>query len=149
LQHELPQPVLAAGELIDWLNGLLEGERAGARGLTELARRYPEPLAGLLQQVARDEGRFCVMLRAQIRRLGGTPSTATGVFYDKLIAKPTLLEQLRLLDRGQSAVATALAAHLPRIDDAALAAALRYMLDVHVINIQRCADPALLSLAPR
>jgi hypothetical protein len=146
-QHELPLPALSANELIDWLNELLEGERAGAQGLTVLAKRYTGALAALLQEVARDEGRFCVMLRQHIVRLGGVPSVATGAFYDKLMAKPTLAEQLRLLDRGQSAVATALDARLPRIEDVALAGDLREMLDVHVVNIERCADPALLSAA--
>ena len=61
-------------------------------------------LKQLLIDVARDEGRYCVMLRSHVQRLGGTPTDVTGVFYEKLMAREGLAAQLKLLDRGQSAV---------------------------------------------
>jgi len=143
-RHELEQPTLEGAELIAWLNELLEGERAGAQGLSDLAKRHAEPVASLLRDVARDEGRFCVMLRRHIVALGGAATTATGVFYDKLMARETLADQLKLLDRGQGAVVRSLESNLPRLAAAELIADLREMLDVHVVNIERCADPTLL-----
>jgi hypothetical protein len=134
---------LAAEEIVALLNELLEGERAGAQGLVRLAERQASPpLAELLREVARDEGRFCVMLNAEIRRLGGTPTTRTGIFLDKLLAREGLAAQLDLLDRGQSAVARMIHAALPRISDPALLANLEDMYDVHVDNIRRCAEIA-------
>jgi hypothetical protein len=121
------------------LNGLLEGERAGARALLDLAEPKGEPLGATLDDVARDEARFCSMLIRQIERLGGTPSRETGVFYDKLMARPTLNDKLRLLDRGQSAVVRALDELLPQIRDAQMRAELEEMRQVHVRNIERCA----------
>jgi hypothetical protein len=143
-RHELDQPPLEGAELVGWLNELLEGERAGAQGLNDLAKRHAEPIATLLRDVARDEGRFCVMLRRHIVALGGEPTTATGVFYDKLMARETLADQLKLLDRGQGAVVRSLETQLPRLRTSELIADLREMLDVHVVNIERCADPQLL-----
>jgi hypothetical protein len=132
---------LSDGEIVAVLNDLLEGERAGAQGLTRLAAREPPgELADLLRAVARDEGRFCAMLNAEIRRLGGTPTSRTGVFLDKLLAREGLAAQLDLLDRGQSAVARTILEVLPRIQDRELVNRLNEMYEVHIENIRRCAE---------
>lgn len=132
---------LSGSEIVALLNDLLEGERAGAQGLTTLAARQPPgELADLLRAVARDEGRFCAMLNAQIRRLGGTPTSRTGVFLDKLLAREGLTAQLDLLDRGQGAVARAILEALPRIQDRELVDRLDEMYEVHIENIRRCAE---------
>ena len=96
-------------------------------------------LAQLLLDVARDEGRYCVMLRSHVKRLGGTPTDATGVFYEKLMAREGLAEQLKLLDRGQSAVVRMIDAALPRIADASLRDDFVEMRETHIRNIARCA----------
>ncbi len=132
---------MPAAELLALLNVLLEGERAGARGITETCL----PLAaagdaGALRAVAADEGRFCSMLYRHIVRLGGTPSTDTGAFADKLARSETLIDALHLLNRGQAWVVRELAAALPRIDDRELHADLKDMLQVHEDNIARCDD---------
>lgn len=127
-------------ELLALLNELLEAERAGARGLSELSRRdHPPETTALLRSLARDEGRFCAMLGRHVRRLGGTPSRATGTFYDKLLAREGLAAQMTLLDRGQSAVVRLLAEMLPRLRDPELQADLEDMHDVHVANLARTA----------
>jgi hypothetical protein len=142
-QHEFdesPFATLCNAALAARLNELLEGERAGARALLDLKKPKSEPLGAALDQVARDEARFCSMLARQIERLGGTPSRETGVFYEKLMARETLNDKLRLLDRGQSAVVGVLDELLPQIRDAQLRADLEEMREVHVRNIARCAD---------
>ncbi len=137
--HE--QTVMDDGELAARLTELLEGERAGARGLVELKKTCPgdAELASLLDEVARDEARFCTMLRGALERLGVPPSRKTGVFYHKLQQREGLPEKLKLLDRGQRAVVHALDELLPRVQDPELAEALAEMRETHVRNIERCA----------
>ena len=130
---------LPADELLDLLNELLEGERAGARGITETCLPMAPPLqCDALREIAGDEGRFCTVLYRHIARLGGIPGTATGAFVDKLAQRETFIERLQLLNRGQIWVVRKLVAALPRIDDEALHTDLTEMLRVHERNIERC-----------
>lgn len=129
--------------LVPLLNELIEGERAGARGLLEMAK-VPEytDLEALLRDVAADEARFCAMLSHHVERLGAQPSRATGVFADKLAQREGLDAKIALLDKGQSAVVTMLEEMIPRIADDELRGDLIEMRDVHRINIDRCAAAA-------
>ncbi|MEQ8861261.1 MAG: DUF6306 domain-containing protein [Pseudomonadales bacterium] len=86
------------------LNQLLEGERAGAMGVLDMNAVVGEELQRVLDAVAKDEARFCSMLRRHLVRHGYEPSREVGVFYEKPTRRPTLEDKLRLLDRGQSAV---------------------------------------------
>ena len=142
-RHEFAEPdsrYLNRVELLALLNELLEGERAGARGLIGMQHECTDPeLDRLLRQVARDEARFCAMLGAHCARLGAEPSRATGVFFDKLRARATLAEKFVLLDRGQSAVVLRLEASIPRIEHDGLRTDFMEMRDVHIANIERCA----------
>jgi hypothetical protein len=141
--HEFEQPPLSDAETIALLNTLLEGERAGAQGLADMAKTCREPaLSQLLLDVARDEGRYCVMLRSHVKRLGGVPTDVTGVFYEKLMQRDGLKAQLKLLDRGQAAVVRMIDDALPRIADTTLRADFVEMRDTHVRNIARCAEIA-------
>jgi hypothetical protein len=137
-----PDPgYLSRAELLALLNRLLEGERAGARGVTAMSRQATRAESrAILHEIAGDEARFCAMLIRHVVRLGGTPSTQTGAFYTKLAALERADERLELLNRGQEWVVRKLTAALPRIADAALRADLREMLEVHVHNIERCTE---------
>lgn len=139
-QHEfddlsavLPQDVAAR------LNELLEGERAGAMGVLDMNTAVGDELHSVLEAVARDEARFCAMLRRHLLRFGHEPSPRVGVFYEKLNQRTTFNDKLRLLDRGQSAVVRVLDDLLPTIDDPALHEDLEDMRDTHVRNIEICA----------
>lgn len=133
-QHEFE----TAG-LIARLNELVEGERAGARSLIQMtAGRSADELNAVLGDVARDEARFCSMLRRHVTRLGGTPSERTGVFLDKFIARESELDRLKLLDRGQSAVVCVLDELLGQPLDQPLRTDLEEMRQVHIDNIERC-----------
>lgn len=135
-----PAPATAA-DITAALNALIEGERAGARGLIEMQVGCRDSaLTGLMDAVARDEGRFCAMLTGHVVRLGGSPSRSTGVFFDKLMARKGLQERLAFLDRGQAAVVRILDELIPRIEDLELRQDLSEMRDVHVQNIERCAQ---------
>jgi 5-formyltetrahydrofolate cyclo-ligase len=140
--HELDPSYLGylnRDELVALLNRLLEAERAGARGLTEMSKSVGDPrINAALRDVAKDEGRFCAMLASHIGRLGGEASQATGTFYQKLMATDGLDGRLDLLDRGQGWVVRELREALPRIQDPDLHGDLSDMLAVHERNIERC-----------
>lgn len=121
------------------LNELVEGERAGARGLLEMRAGCEDPeLAEVLDRVARDEARFCAMLGRHVERLGGVASRVTGAFYDKLLAREGRNAQLQLLDRGQSVVVRVLDELLEQPLDKDLRDDLQEMRDTHVHNIALC-----------
>lgn len=130
---------IPAGELLALLNQLLEGERAGARGITETCLPLAPPAdQAALREIAADEGRFCSMLYRHIVRLDGTPSSAVGGFVEKLAQTETFIQRLELLNRGQGWVVRKLRDALPRIDDESLHADLTEMLLVHEQNIACC-----------
>jgi len=95
-------------------------------------------LTELLDAVARDEARFCAMLSRHVGRLGGTPSRATGAFYDKVMALDSPAARLALLNRGQDWVVRRLREATARIADGALLTDLGDMLEAHRHNIDRC-----------
>ena len=141
--HELDPEYLGymgAKETIALLNTLLEGERAGSRGLAAMAGQTAGSAGyAILHHIAQDEARFCAMLTRHIKRLGGAPSPKTGAFYDKLTALETTCERVDLLNRGQAWVVHKLRDALPKIGDSALQRDLKDMLEVHEENIRQCA----------
>src|SRR3546814_20474793 len=78
------------------------------------------------------------MLTRHVTRLGGTPSRATGAFYDKVVALDSPADRLALVNRGQGWVVRRLREALGRIADGALQSDLEDMLQVHESNIARC-----------
>lgn len=125
--------------LLALLNQLIEAERAGARGVMRMSKAAASSASGpILRAIAMDEARFCGMLIRHVERLGGTPSTQTGAFYAKLVALERTDERLDLLDRGQGWVVRKLTDALPGIVDPALRADLQEMLEVHLVNVERC-----------
>ena len=134
-------------EILETLNELLEAERAGARVAMETAREIPpSALAALVQDIHKDEVRWCGMLMRTINGLEGTPSSATGAFWGKAMAIPDLEQRLSFLNRGQAWVVRRLSALIPRIQDTQVQSDLSAMLQAHHINIERvdtrkAADP--------
>jgi 5-formyltetrahydrofolate cyclo-ligase len=139
--HELDPEYLgfsSTADTIALLNQLLEGERAGARAVSEMAKLAADvPDRATLREIAMDEARFCAMLTRHITRLGGTPSLQTGAFYGKLMALAGSRERIDLLNRGQDWVVRKLREALPGIGDRALRNDLQDMLEVHERNIRR------------
>jgi hypothetical protein len=130
---------LTRQELIDVLNELLEGERAGARATIRfVGESEDKALRTTLRKVAMDEARFCAMLARHVRALGGLPSAGTGVFYDRLIAIPEFPERLAFLNRGQGWVVRKLRDVLRCVRDDRLYGDLKAMLEAHEGNIRRC-----------
>lgn len=141
-RHELEgegASAMDAAAVVATLNALLEGERAGARGLRELEAGLDGELRDVLVAVGQDEARFCGMLIRHIERLGGEPTRAIGAFYGKLMERPDLPARLQLLDRGQKAVVRMLDELLGQSLDRHLRADLEEMRRTHVENVERCA----------
>lgn len=127
--------------LLDALNELLEAERAGARVAMETGRAIADPeLAALVEDIHRDEVRWCGMLMRTIKSLGATPSSATGAFHGKAMAIANLDERLKFLNRGQAWVIRKLQALIPQVNDAQASADLTDMLQAHHQNISRVDD---------
>jgi nitronate monooxygenase len=125
-------------EVLGVLNELLEAERAGARVAMDTAREMPpSALATLVQDIHKDEVRWCSMLMRTIKDLQGTPSSATGAFWGKAMAIPDLEQRLSFLNRGQAWVVRRLTALMPKIQDAQVRADLAEMLEAHHKNIER------------
>src|SRR5579862_5669622 len=92
-------------QLEGFLNLLGEAERAGGRVLHELTDQAESlELREMLRKVGHDEGYYAGELAAHVRRLGGTPSTKTGDFVEKVRAVSNLKGKLELLNRGQRRV---------------------------------------------
>jgi hypothetical protein len=142
LLHELDPSYLgylAADAVLALLNELIEAERAGAKVVGRLGETAADPaVATTLRAVAKDEARFCAMLRRHVARLGGTPSRKTGLFHDKVMALDGIGPRIVLLNRGQGWVVRKLRDALPRIQDDALHRDLQEMLTVHERNIRDC-----------
>jgi len=129
---------LGRGEVIEFLNLLLECERTGARGMAALAERSADPtVRDALREIAADEARFCVMLSSHIKSLLGTPSEEAGGLHRELMALDGFDAQLDWLDRGQSWLADKLRDALPKISQAGLHRDLSGMLAVLNRNIDR------------
>jgi nitronate monooxygenase len=91
----------------------------------------------LVQDIHKDEVRWCGMLMRTINGLEGTPSSVTGAFWGKAMAIPDLEQRLSFLNRGQAWVVRRLSALIPRIQDAQVQADLSAMLQAHHVNIER------------
>lgn len=135
---EAPTSPIPRDELLAVLNELLEAERAGARVAMETGREITAPDdAALVADIHKDEVRWCGMLMRAIKALEATPSSVTGAFHGKCMAIAELNQRLAFLNRGQAWVVRKLQALIPRVEDAALRADLKEMLEAHHANIAR------------
>jgi iron-sulfur cluster repair di-iron protein len=125
-------------DLLAALNELLEAERAGARVAMETGREITAPeLASLVEDIYKDEVRWCSMLMRTIKSMDATPSSTTGAFWGKAMATPDVEDRLKFLNRGQAWVVRKLEALIPHIDAPAARKDLNAMLLAHRQNIAR------------
>jgi hypothetical protein len=130
-----PNPA-STPEIVDFLNELLEAERAGTRVALDSGREAGGGrFAGLLEHIRHDEARWCAMLLRHIGRLGGQASPRMGAFHGKAMAVEGLEARLAFLNRGQGWVVRKLNEMIPRLQDEALRTDLDQMLASHVANI--------------
>ncbi|HEY6298496.1 MAG TPA: DUF6306 domain-containing protein [Candidatus Binatus sp.] len=123
-------------QLEGFLNSLAEAERAGGRVLHELTElAHSLELREMLKKVGHDEGYYAGELSAHVRRLGGSPSTRTGDFVEKIRAVGEFRGKLELLNRGQRWVIRKIEENVPTIGDGQLKAFLVVMAEGHRVNI--------------
>jgi hypothetical protein len=119
-----------------FLNSLGEAERAGGRVLHELTElAHSLELREMLKKVGHDEGYYAGELAAHVRRLGGTASTKTGDFVEKVRAVEDFRAKLELLNRGQRWVIRKIEEQLATVADPHLKAFLVVMAQGHRVNI--------------
>lgn len=118
------------------LNLLAEAERAGGRVLHELSELAESlELCEMLKKVGHDEGYYAGELGTHVRRLGGSPSTRTGDFVEKVRAVEDFRGKLELLNRGQRWVIRKIEENLNTAGDPRLRAFLVVMAEGHRVNI--------------
>lgn len=128
-------------QLEEFLNLLGEAERAGGRVLHELtAQAKSLELREMLKKVGHDEGYYAGELTAHVRRLGGSPSSKTGDFVEKVRAVAEFRAKLELLNRGQRWVIRKIEENLPTVADPPLKAFLTVMAQGHRVNIGALED---------
>lgn len=135
------EDALPSDQVVDFLNLLLECERAGAKALRFFMQDNPPDEIGMaLPGLLRDEARYCAGLTAQLRRLGADPSSKTGSFYIKAVKTEGWASRLDLLARGQNWVAARIAEMLPRLGDPQLRQFLAEMEQTHHVNVAAAQD---------
>jgi uncharacterized protein DUF6306 len=109
-------------ELVDFLNRMLEAERAGARALVIFMDDWPRhgPEWQTLRKVHDDEAHNCALIGEQLKRRGRDYSHATGEFYSKAIAVKGARERIGFLVKGLRWAIREFEQALPRIDDPAV-----------------------------
>jgi nitronate monooxygenase len=125
-------------EMLEFLNELLEAERAGARITARTASETSDPMMkSTMTNVYRDEVQWCAMLRKWIAHLKGAASPNVGLFYEKCLAIPDLSARGAFINRGQGWVTRKLRKMLPKIRDDIMHSDLTAMLKGHDENIAR------------
>lgn len=133
--------------LEDLLNRLLEAERAGHALLDTLIQTTADSgLKSLLTSFAEVEVSDVSVLEGLIRLHGGTPSTATGDFAQKVLQIEDLQGQIDLLSRGQAWVARTVEQALDLQPPPDIAAFLKEMANRHRHNVEWARAEAIRTL---
>ena len=110
---------MSEAELVDFLNRMLEAERAGARALVVFMDDWPRhgPEWQTLRKVHDDEAHNCALIGEQLKRRGRDYSHATGEFYGKAVAVNGARERIGFLVKGLRWAIREFEQALPRIPD--------------------------------
>lgn len=87
---------------IEFLNRMLEAERAGAKALVVFMDDHPRNGEAwkVLRQVQAEEAHNCALIGKLLEKSGTPYSHATGEFYDKAVAVKGRRERIEYLVRG-------------------------------------------------
>lgn len=128
-------------ELADFLNRMLEAERAGAKALVVFMddwRRNGEEWT-ILRKVHEDEAHNCALIGEQLKRRGRDYSHATGQFYARAVAVKGARERIAFLVRGLEWAMREFEQALPEIADAEIRRLFEGMKQRHARSVERCA----------
>ena len=124
---------------IDFLNEMLEAERAGAKALVVFMDEYPRhgEAWSILRKIQGDEAHNCALIGKLLEKAGVPYSHATGAFYDKAVAIEGKRERIGFLVKGLRWAVNRFDAALPSLDPDAQAVFTR-MRDSHLRSIAAC-----------
>jgi nitronate monooxygenase len=127
-------------ELEDFLNRMLEAERAGARALVLFMDDFPRHSGdwGILRKVHEDEAHNCALIGEQLKRLDREYSHATGEFYAKALEVRRPRERIAFLIKGLRWAIREFEAALPRISDPAVRQLFEGMRERHQRSVAAC-----------
>ena len=127
-------------EVDDFLNRMLEAERAGAKALVvfmdDWARHGPEWAS--LRKIHEDEAHNCSLIGEQLKRRDRDYSHATGEFYAKAIAVKGPRERIGFLAKGLRWAIKEFDHALPRIADAEIRKLFEGMRERHARSAAAC-----------
>ena len=123
----------------DFLNRMLEAERAGAKALVVFMDDWPRngPEWKVLRKVHEDEAHNCALIGEQLKKRGIDYSHATGEFYDKAIAVKDRRERIQFLVRGLKWAVKRFEERLPEMNEESRGLLTR-MRDSHLHSIAAC-----------
>lgn len=123
----------------DFLNRMLEAERAGARALVVFMDEWPRngPEWKVLRKVHEDEAHNCALIGELLKKAGAAYSHATGEFYAKAIAVQGKKERVQFLVRGLKWAVKRFEENLSRMSPEAQSLFTR-MRDSHLRSIAAC-----------
>jgi hypothetical protein len=140
----MPDPhAFSHAEQVEFLNRMLEAERAGANALLNILEEYPRHGEAwtALRRVHADEAHNCVLLGKEIKRLGADYSHATGDFLGKLLAVEGSRARVEFLAQGLRWAVKRFDEALPRLD-AEARATIASMRESHLRSIATCESVA-------
>ena len=131
-------------ELDDFLNRMLEAERAGAKALVVFMDDFPRNSETwkVLRRVHEDEAHNCGLIGEQLKKRGKDYSHATGEFYGKAVAVKGARERIAFLVKGLRWAMREFEQALPRIDDAAVKQLFQGMRERHLRSAATCESVA-------
>jgi nitronate monooxygenase len=123
----------------EFLNRMLESERAGAKALVVYMDSFPRNSKAwtLLRQVQADEAHNCALIGKLIEKSGSPYSHATGGFYDKAVAVNGGRQQIEFLVKGLRWAVRQFEAELPKLGEEEQKVFTR-MRDSHLRSIAAC-----------
>ena len=124
----------------EFLNRMLEAERAGAKALVVFMSDWPRNGKEwiVLRKVHEDEAHNCALIGEQIKRLGRAYSHATGEFHGKAVAVKGKRERIAFLVKGLQWAIREFEQALPEIKDAQTRKLIEGMRARHLRSIAAC-----------
>jgi len=123
----------------EFLNAMLEAERAGAKALVVFMDEWPRNGEEwkVLRRIHEDEAHNCALIGKLLEKSGTPYSHATGKFYDKAVAVQGRKERIAFLVQGLKWAVKEFEKHLPTLGEAEKTVFTR-MRDSHLRSIAAC-----------
>src|SRR5882672_2008917 len=127
-------------ELVDFLNRMLDAERAGAKALVVFMDDWPRHGTEwrTLRRVHEDEAHNCALIGEQLKRRGRDYSHATGEFYDKAVGVKGARQRIAFLVKGLRWAIREFEQALPRMADTATRDLFQGMRERHLRSCEAC-----------